>query len=222
MRSTGSRGLLLLAVAVALTLTFVGVVWLRGGGELPAPQADPNPTVEAAPKPPGVQDVSDALLVARAPFCDLVEDTAVQSALGGEITDRVAYDNGDRVEVGSFSDVAHEYGCRWEGRKGLTARAWVFVPPVTVKQARSIIKVTRSGTGCRNLPGSYGAPSLGLACAGKSRQQASYRGLFGDAWLTCTLSAPASMKAWKVARRADRWCAAVALAAGDETPSSEE
>ena len=222
MRSTGSRGPLLLAIAVALTLAFAGVVWLRGGGESTSPQAEPDPTVGAEPKPPGVEDVSGALVVARGPFCEVVEDTDVESALGGEIVDRAAYDNGDRVEVGSFSDVAHEYGCRWDGRKGLTARAWVFVPPVTVKQARSMIEVARSATGCKGLSGSYGAPSLGLACAGKSRQQASYRGLFGDAWLTCTLSAPASMKAGKVARRADRWCAAVALAAGDEAPPADE
>lgn len=222
MRSTGSRGPLLLAIAVAMTLALAVVLWVRGGEDAAAPQADPDPTVEVEPKPPGVGDIPASLVVPRAPFCDVVEDTDVETALGGEIAERTAYDNGDRVEVGSFSDVAHEYGCRWDGRKGLTARAWVFVPPVTVQQARSMIKVTRSATGCTDLDGFFGAPSLGQACAGKSRQQASYRGLFGDAWLTCTLNAPASVRAARLARRADRWCAAVALAAGDEVAASAQ
>ncbi len=199
-----------------MTLALAGFLWLRGDADPSPPQAEPTSPAEAEPKPPGVQDISTALVVDRAPFCQNVDAAAVQSALGGQFTDSLTYGNGDRVEIGSVSDVAHEYGCRWDGPRDLTARAWVFVPPVTLQEAKAMIKVSRSTKGCEPLKGSFGAPSLGLACSGKSRQQASYRGLFGDAWLTCTLSAPATMKAGKVARRTDRWCAAVALAAGEE------
>ena len=43
--------------------------------------------------------------------------------------------------------------------------------------------------------------------------RASYRGLFGDAWLACEVARPAGAD-WSVVDRAGRWCVGVLEAAG--------
>lgn len=211
MRSTGSRRPLLLAIIAILAVVLVGLASLREDNQTaPAPRVS-QPPVEV--EPARLRDVASTLALSRAPFCEAVGADAAEAALGGPVSEQTTYDNGDPVEVGRLSDVSHEYGCQWTAGNAITARVWVFVPPVTPREARSMIAVAEQAPGCSRIAGSYGAPSVGLACTGKSRQQASYRGLFGDAWLTCTLSAPTSVTTERIARRADRWCAAVALAA---------
>ena len=59
----------------------------------------------------------------------------------------------------------------------------------------------------------YGSPSLALVCPAGNRTWASFRGLFGDAWLSCSLSAPATLSEADLLDRAGRWCVAVAEAA---------
>ena len=204
---------LLTVVAVVIcvaALVFVGVQTLREDGETPAPADAPAST---EPDPPSLRDVRSDLLIPRAPFCETADEDAVITALGQPITKRKSYDNGDPVQVGTLSDVSHEYGCRWDSGNDVTARAWVFVPPVTVKEAKSMVVDAAKEPGCTRLPGRYGAPSVALTCSGKLRQQTSYRGLFGDTWLTCTLSAPAAMPDGAVADRARQWCTELALSA---------
>ncbi|MDP1788725.1 MAG: hypothetical protein Q8K56_00210, partial [Rhodoglobus sp.] len=58
----------------------------------------------------------------------------------------------------------------------------------------------------------YGVPSLALVCEDGGTRLRSYRGLFGDAWLTCQLSAPKTVTAAVQADRASRWCVSVASA----------
>ncbi|MBM7516003.1 hypothetical protein [Nocardioides nitrophenolicus] len=201
------RALLLSALITAGTVA-VGVA--RSG--------DATPTREPAAyegTPLADFDTSKAV-VERAPFCDLVPAAAVTKALGGKAT-LAAYDNGEQSEAFPGGDVAHEYGCRFSPSDPAVvgeARGWVFAPPVTPDAARAIAaaSVTKSCTALPAAP-AYGDPSAGVLCAGEGVQTVSFRGLFGDAWLACSLTLPADVAQDELVDRAGRWCVAVAQAA---------
>ncbi|TNM37429.1 hypothetical protein FHP29_16500 [Nocardioides albidus] len=165
-------------------------------------------------------------VVQRAPFCDLVPAAAVREALGEKAT-LAAYGNGEQSEAFPGGEVAHEYGCRFapadatadpggSGDATVTgeARGWVFAPPVTAEAAQALAEssVTKA---CAALPSApaYGAPSTGVLCAGEAVRTASFRGLFGDAWLACSLTLPVDVPEDDLVERAGRWCVAVAQAA---------
>lgn len=168
-----------------------------------------------------------ALTVARTGFCDDVDPRQVEAALGGEPADAAAYDNGDEVELADgVTDVAHEFGCTWTGDDGAEARAWVFAPPVSEERARRLLRDAERSKDCDASPTpAYGAPSVGLVCGQPNGTRASYRGLFGDAWLTCELTDP-ELRAGTEADAADlrertgAWCVGVALAATTRVASS--
>ena len=163
-------------------------------------------------------DTSKAV-VQRAPFCDLVPAAAVQEALGAEAT-LAAYDNGEKSDAFPVGDVPHEYGCRFSpsGTDSPAApgeaRGWVFAPPITtdVAQAMAAASVTKACTALPAAP-AYGTPSAGVLCAGDGVQTVSFRGLFGDAWLSCSLTLPTDVAQDELVKRAERWCVAVAQAA---------
>jgi hypothetical protein len=160
------------------------------------------------------------LVAARVGFCDAVPPEAVNEALDGEPIATAAYGNGDRAKVaGTVRDVAHEFSCAWRGQDGTVARAWVFAPPVTPDRAATLVADARKGEGCRpdaDAP-AYGVPSLALVCDDGGTRLQSYRGLFGDAWLTCQLSVPRSVAPAALEARAGRWCVSVAEAAEART-----
>jgi len=138
---------------------------------------------------------------------------AVAEAVGGEPESSTSYDNGERAKLDDgLRDVAHEFGCRW-ARPGTTARAWVFAPPVTARSAREVARSVREEPGCEPVADApdFGKPSSALVCATGKRREVSYRGLFGDTWLTCTLSSAAPRA--ELVDRAGRWCVAVLEAA---------
>ena len=123
--------------------------------------------------------------IGRAEFCSRVAPTAVEEALGGAATSSENYANGDRAEVApGVRDVAHEYGCTWTAADGTVARAWVFAPPVTPEQAGALRRAA-TGKGCRPVPDApaYGEPSVAVRCGAET----AFHGLFGDAWLSCSL-----------------------------------
>ncbi len=201
---------------VAAALLLVGCT---GSGDDSGPAA-PAATVGTDEGTPLTDVDTTSLVVRRAPFCDLVDRAAVARALGvedEEVPDVAAYGNGERTQLtDEVKDVAHEYGCTWAVGDS-EARAWVFAPPVTRKRAAALTAGPRRGHGCSRTSGSavypaYGKPSLGLTCRLDGAFEVSYRGLFGDAWLTCTLTLPAGDEA-DLGDRAGRWCAAVAEAA---------
>ena len=202
-----------LVLALGATAVVVGVGVLLADGD-----DDETSNRRAAPEATSVtlSELDTTQLVAeRAAFCDDVPAEAVSEALDGEIVATADYGNGDRAKVaGDVRDVSHELSCAWRGADGTVARAWVFVPPVTRASADSLIAEARKAKGCRPDTGApaYGVPSLALACEGGGTRLRSYRGLFGDAWLTCQLAAPASVAADVQADRASRWCASVATA----------
>ncbi|SDO46942.1 hypothetical protein SAMN05192576_4055 [Nocardioides szechwanensis] len=202
-----------LLLALGATAVAVGVGVLVTDGEEPQAPA----TVDVPSVPLSEFDTTE-LVAQRTEFCDTVPDEAVTEALAGESIATAAYGNGDRAKVaGTVRDVAHEFSCAWRGADGTVARAWVFVPPVTPAAADSLIDEARKRAGCEPDAGApaYGVPSLALVCEDGGTRLRSYRGLFGDAWLTCQLSTPTTVAATAQQDRASRWCVSIATAAAD-------
>ena len=200
--------MVLVVVALVAVAIAVGVLRATGDGDEPA-AAPPAPETTA---PPGLADVdTETLAVARDRFCDDVPDEAVVAALGGEPIDTTSYDNGQRARLtGEVRDVAHEFHCEWRGAGGERAAAWVFAPPVTPEQATRLARQARRAERCDVLPdaAAFGSPSVATRCQTLQGGRVGYVGLFGSAWLSCTLTASRG-----AGERADQWCAAVALAA---------
>jgi hypothetical protein len=198
-----------LALALAATALAVGV-----GVSVTDVPDDAGPSA-AEPSVPLTDFDTTELVAQRAAFCDDLPETAVTEALAGDAVDEAAYGSGDRAELTArVEDVAHEFSCSWQGEDGSVARAWLFVPPVTPATADALVAAARKDKGCTPEAGApaYGVPSLALTCEAAGVRAQSYRGLFGDAWLTCELSAPATLGPEALADRAGRWCVSVASA----------
>ena len=203
---------LLLAVVLTVFPVTAGVLVLDDD-EPAAPKLPPETTGYSS-TPLSDYD-STAVALTRAPFCDRLPDAAVKEALGGGRGHTSSYDNGQRAELTTgVDDIAHEYGCRVVGSRG-ELRAWIFAPPVTVGRARDLAEGAAQRKSCTEpaQAPAYGAPSVALICPAGNRRWASFRGLFGDAWLSCSLSAPAALSDEELLDRAGRWCVAVAEAA---------
>ncbi len=199
--------------AVAAALLLVGCTGSGDGSGPAAPAASLGTDAGTS-----LTDIdTTSLVVRRAPFCELVDRAAVARALGvedDEVPDVAAYGNGERTQLTTgVTDVAHEYGCTWAVGDS-EARAWVFAPPVTRQRARTLSKLARDVAGCTAAPAAdrFGDPSLARSCRSGNAIETSYRGLFGDAWLTCTLQLPGGEQA-ELDDRTGRWCSAVATAA---------
>ena len=209
------RRLLLAAVATALVVG-LGVVVLDGDDG-----ADDGR--EATSTPLSSYDTSGVTIL-RTEFCDRVPDAAVEEALGTTADESSDYGNGDVVRLApGLRDRAHEFGCSWSGG-GATAAAWVYAPPVPRSQTGELLRQARSTDGCEPVAGApaYGDPSVALVCTSDRASEVSFRGLFGDAWLVCTLrrrGVSAGEGVDEAVDRAGRWCVASARAAAGE-PSS--
>jgi hypothetical protein len=178
-----------------------------GSGDEPS-----NPS--AAPSATALGDLdTESVSIARADFCPSIPDAAAETALDDSVARTAHYGNGDSVEIAAgITDVSHEFGCRFTGESGAEARAWIFAPQVTPARARELAAEVRRTKGCTPLPraAAFGTPSIAVSCTGKSAVTASYRGLFGDAWLACSVTRPSDAG---LAEAADRWCSAVLQAA---------
>jgi hypothetical protein len=194
-----------LTVVATLLTALVGAGCSGPADSGPEPTAAPSETVDAGTPLADVDTTS--LVVARAPFCDAVDPAAVARALGEEPAEGSAYRSGQRIRLSDdVADVVHEFGCRWTAGDAV-AEAWVFVPPVTQQRAADLVR-----TGCRGVRDpAFGEPST--ACRNQADGVATYtfRGLFGDAWLSCRLTVGSGPE--ETRDRADRWCAAVATGA---------
>jgi hypothetical protein len=179
------------------------------------PATAPTPVAPSYASTPLADYDSTTVALTRAPFCDRLPAEAVSEALGGGKGRATTYANGQRAEVTTgVDDIAHEYGCRIVGPHA-ELRAWVFAPPVTTGVARDLADAAAQRESCTQPAAApaYGAPSVALICPAGNRRWASFRGLFGDAWLSCSLAAPASLSEADLLDRAGRWCVAVAEAA---------
>jgi hypothetical protein len=198
---------LLASLAALATLGAVAV-----GAALVGPE-DTAPPAPYVASPLSSIDTT-ALTVPRTAFCERVDPRAISAALDADPETSRTWTNGDRIRLDRGSDVVAEFGCSWTAG-AVTARAWVFASVVTVNRARGLAKADR---GCEALPGAaFGDPSVVQRCQDRDLFT-SYRGLFGDAWLTCELSNVDE------AARADGWCAEVARAASarDDDRTTEE
>lgn len=152
----------------------------------PAPEgSSPEPSPSSTPL--SARDL-EGVTVGRTPFCGELAEGAPDAAVGGEVSDSQEYESGERVEiVPGTTDVAHEHSCGYTAEDGSSARAWVFAPVVTPRQARGLAEDARATRGCRALPdaSAFGEPSVALACRSEGSVSVSYRGLFADAWLVC-------------------------------------
>jgi len=205
-----ARWLLLAVVLTALPVT-TGVLVLDDEAPAMAPPAAPTYTSTA------LADYDTTVVtLSRGPFCDRIADEAVSEALAGEPGPTTTYRNGQSAELApGLEDVAHEYGCRVEGPDGTEVRAWLFAPPVARSRAAALVGEAADRKSCTRTAGApaYGAPSIALVCPSGDRRWASFRGLFGDTWLACSLAAPATLPDEELLSRAGRWCVAVAQAA---------
>lgn len=203
------RRLLLAGAATVLTVG-AGVIVL--GEDRTSPE---EPRAESTPL---ASFDTSRVTILRTGFCDRVPDAAVTEALRADPGDESTYANGDRVRLApGVRDRAHEYGCSWTA-DGTTAAAWVFAPPVPRSTAGDLLRRARAARGCEPIPDApaYGEPSVGLICTARGSRMVSYRGLFGDAWLVCSITSdevPPGESADSTVDRAGRWCVAMALAA---------
>ena len=198
-----------LGVAATLLVALLGAGCSGSADSGPEPTAAPSEAVDEGIPLADVDTTS--LVVARAPFCDAVDPAAVARALGEEPSEGSAYRSGQRIKLSDATrvgaaDVVHEFGCRWTAGDGV-AEAWVFVPPVTRERATDLVR-----TGCRGVQEpAFGEPSTICHTQDDGSATYTFRGLFGDAWLTCRLVVSAGQE--ETLERADRWCAAVAAGA---------
>lgn len=202
LETSARRRLALVAGSAIATLTL-----LLGGCSSDGPKA-------AAPSPTPISDLDTAgMKVPRIEFCPLVPAKAVTAALGGKVTARTTYGNGEEQELpGVGRDVVHELGCSWTGADGTTARAWVFASPVTPGFARTVVAAQRAASGCRIEPGSgFGEPASTQVCQlTDGRRRVRDSGLFGQTWLTCELTAAvAAGEQPTLGARTDQWCVEV-------------
>ena len=196
-----------LAVALAGVVGCAALAGCSGStGSAPRPTAAPS---EATDEGTPLEDVDTTILVvARGPFCDGIDPAAVTRALGEAPADVSAYRSGQRVRLSDdVADVVHEFGCRWTAGDEV-AEAWVFVPPVTRERAADL-----ASDECRTVEApAFGEPSATCRTHANGTETVTFRGLFGDAWLTCRLTLEAAGQD-AVLDRAGRWCAAVATGA---------
>jgi len=196
---------LLLAVVFTVVPVVVGVL-MTGGSSAPA-------------KPPAYSGTalrdfdSSSVTIARGAFCDRLPSAAVSAALGTGAKVARGYDSGQRASVGAgSSDVMHEYGCTYAAGPA-QAHAWVFAPPVSESQAHTMIGSLDKGCQRPKSAAAFGSPTMATVC-GTTARTATYRGLFGDAWLSCSLTLPkGKVDETALVDRAGRWCVAVAQAA---------
>jgi hypothetical protein len=195
-----------LVAAVALALAAGGC---SGGSEPSAAPTTASPT-------PLAEFATDDVTVARADFCARVAPTAVEDAIGGKPDSADAWANGERARLADgVTDVAHEYGCRWSAADGTTAQGWVFAPPVTPGEAESFRRAAAGADGCQEVRDAprFGARTVAVRCQDGTT---SFHGLFGDAWLSCSLTlgdGSSGQVPGEVLDRAGRWCVTVAQAA---------
>ncbi|MFC4785334.1 hypothetical protein ACT8ZV_12725 [Nocardioides sp. MAHUQ-72] len=197
----------LVPAALVAMLTLVGTTSCSGDDE-PKPSGTPSPSAT----PLSAIDTT-ALVVRREEICPKLGTEAVEAALGSSDHSNTSYENGDTAQLTpEVKDVAHEYGCTWESADGRVARAWVFAPPTTPQQARQLRRdALRPGCAAARRV-DFGSISVTTRCGTRKTVEEGYYGLFGDAWLSCTLADP-KPESEDLTERADDWCGAVALAA---------
>lgn len=223
--STAVRALLLAAL---LTLAPLAIGVAVAGDPTPAPAVRPYVATS-------LEDFDTArAVVRRGAFCDRLPAAASRAALGARSA-VTAYGNGQDVPALPGlpgGEVSHEFGCVFAPADvaadsaaqagAVQAKAWVFAPPVDAARAQALAAADTGSpaAGCtpRTDAPAYGTPSAALLCATDAARTATYRGLFGDAWLGCSLTLPVAVAEDELLERAGTWCVSVARAASVSAP----
>lgn len=195
------------------------VLAVTGCTSSPEPEAGPSPS---ASEPPVSRVDLSGLPVARAAFCDLLDQESIGDALGGTVIGTDHYDNGDEVNITpDLEDISHEFNCTYYGAPPAKARVWVFARPVLEPEARSLVREARRDGGC-SFPDTvgFGSPYVASVCRADTDQRAvrvRLQGLFGDSWLSCELTRPGSAKEGRTEQAvaaAEQWCTDVVTTIG--------
>lgn len=186
---------------------------------------EPEPAQEPTYDATSLADFdASTVTLERTDFCDDLPSDAVQHTVG-EVASTRHYGNGDPVKLtDGVKDISHEFNCTFVGKSGVTARAWVFVPRVTEQRADELVTAAGEAEGCSLVEGGgFGEPATGRFCRTDEGTEASYRGLFVDTWLTCSVSrgdkgkdAPEPDRD-DMLREAGQWCVAAAEAAASSS-----
>ena len=216
-RSGGLRRVVAVVLAVAVTAGVVYVGIRLGRPDRGTPSAAPTASASDSSTPLASMDLS-ALPIERGPFCDVLDEGDVESALGGPVSDTGHYQSGDRAVLSTgVTDVSHEFNCTFEASTGARGRVWVFAEPVRPPVARALARDSRSEKGCDPVEQApaYGTPSVATLCEDTKPPESAVtlQGLFGDAWLSCQLSTP-GVSTEETVRRAEQWCVEVATTLG--------
>ncbi len=200
----------------AAVLAVLAVVVLAGCSQddedpVSPPAADPTPLAE--------YDASTLSLSRQSP-CPGLTTQAAAPTLGGEVTTQ-GYGSGERARLSAVvRDVAQEEGCVFRGEEAATGRAWVFTPPVPVSRAQGFVRTLAREQNCRRVQGAaaFGDPGVGRICERGKRAVGSYGGLFGEAWLGCSVQVPRAAARGEqgreeLVRRTGEWCVQVLEAA---------
>jgi hypothetical protein len=87
------------------------------------------------------------------------------------------------------------------------------VPRVTRAQAQALVADVKKAKGCRVVDGkSFGTPGIGSVCTTPAGTEAAYRGLFTDAWFSCSVTAK-DLDEPTLLKQAGQWCVSSATAA---------
>ncbi|MCW2835635.1 MAG: hypothetical protein JWN68_3588 [Nocardioides sp.] len=168
----------------------VGVLLMTTAACSADPEADKpstestEATVESTPL--AAYDTSEVTVV-RAAFCDRISDSAIAVALGSAASDEHSWQPGGRLP--GSKDIGNEFGCSWTAGQ-VTARAWVFAPPITAERAEDLVSesVGPKCTPRRSAP-PLGGPGLAQSCRlNTGAGPVGISGLVGDAWVSCEIN----------------------------------
>jgi hypothetical protein len=168
------------------------------------PTAEPEATGESTP----LDDYDTAeVAIVRSDFCERVSDDAITAAIGDEAADLQAWQPGERLP--DSRDIGNEFGCAWTAGS-VSARAWVFAPPITPQRADDLASEVVGPT-CKPLrpAAPLGDPGGAQSCVlDTDARRVGFFGLIGDAWVNCEVTGLTGPGA-EADDLVGQWCVAV-------------
>ena len=196
--------------AHALVATAGALLVLVGcSGETPPEGPEAEPTAGSTP----LADYdTDGLTLVRREFCGRVAEAAVVTALGADPAETGSWEPGRRLP--GSRDISNEFGCSWT-TPSVTARAWVFAPPVT-RDPSTHLATERLRQHCDELADAppRGDPGVAQRCGlNTGATLTGFYGLVGDAWVGCEIDrgplSSTSPTEPAESARVGEWCDAV-------------
>jgi hypothetical protein len=192
-----------------LVVALVGLAGCGDSSDDPATTAS-DPASSATTSTAPSDQASRTPTGARADFCAQIPAAKVRAAIDGRSVYDESWQPGQPADlIGGAHENGAEYGCTWTAKDGTTVTAWMFARPVTAAEATQLVR--KDGPGCeRRRAPQYGEPSSTVQCINDDDTVTRSQGLFGDAWIGCSLQTPGILTKLD---RANAWCATVRGAA---------